>query len=42
MERDNNFHLPNKDTILLPNDKLIIFGRKKDINKIIRLFESYI
>ena len=42
VERDNNFHLPNKDTILLPNDKLIIFGRKKDINKIIRLFESYI
>ncbi len=42
VERDKKVFLPNKDTILLSNDKLIIFGRKKDINKIIRFFDSYI
>lgn len=42
VERNNKFYLPNKDTILLSDDKLIIFGRKKDINKIIRFFENYV
>ncbi|NLB84571.1 MAG: TrkA family potassium uptake protein [Acholeplasmataceae bacterium] len=42
VERNNKFYLPNKDTILLSEDKLIIFGRKKDINKIIRFFENYV
>lgn len=42
VKRDKKVFLPNKDTILLSNDKLIIFGRKKDINKIIRFFDSYI
>ena len=42
VERNNKSYLPNKDTILLSDDKLIIFGRKKDINKIIRFFENYV
>ena len=40
VEREKKFYLPNKDTVLEPNDKLIIFGRKKDINKIVRFFDS--
>lgn len=39
IERNGVNLLPDKETVLKPNDKLIIFGRKKDINKIIRFFE---
>ena len=42
VEREGKYVLPNKDTILLPNDKLIIFGRKRDINKIIRYFDNMV
>ncbi len=42
VERGGKYVLPNKDTILLPNDKLIIFGRKRDINKIIRYFDNMV
>ena len=42
IERENKYLLPNKDTVLFPKDKLIIFGRKKDINKIIHFFDSFV
>lgn len=42
IRRDNVDYLPNKDSVLKANDHLIIFGRKKDINKITHLFESNI
>lgn len=40
IDRSGKYLLPDKDSVLLPKDKLIIFGRKKDINQIIRFFES--
>lgn len=41
IKREDAVIIPNKDTILLPNDHLFIFGRKKDINKIIHFFDTY-
>lgn len=34
--------VPNKESVLKPKDHLIIFGRKKDINKIINFFDTFI
>ncbi len=41
IQRDNKYYLPDKNSVLMPNDHLIIFGRKKDITKIISFFDSF-
>lgn len=38
IERDNKISIPNKDTVLMPNDEIFIFGNKKDIPKIFPVF----
>lgn len=40
VKRDDIFIVPDKDLILEPNDHLYIFGRKDDITKVIRFFDS--
>lgn len=40
IERNNKFIIPRKDTILMPNDQIFIFGKKKDIPKIVNYFSK--
>lgn len=39
IKRNNEILIPNKETVLKANDHLFIFGKKSDINKIIKFFE---
>lgn len=38
IERNMELITPNKDSFIEPNDNIFIFGKKKDINKLINLF----
>lgn len=38
IERDDHIILPNKETILMPNDDIFIFGKKKEVPKILNFF----
>ncbi|HQA19913.1 MAG TPA: TrkA family potassium uptake protein [Bacilli bacterium] len=40
IERDKEVIVPTKDTVLMPNDEIFIFGRKKDIPKIVTFFSK--
>lgn len=40
IERKGEVIIPTKDTILMPDDEIFIFGRKKDISKIINFFNK--
>lgn len=40
IERKGEVIIPTKDTILMPEDEIFIFGRKKDIPKIINFFNK--
>lgn len=39
IKREDKSLIPNKDTVLKPLDELIIFGKKKDVQKIIHFFD---
>ncbi|CCV64728.1 Trk system potassium uptake protein TrkA [Alteracholeplasma palmae J233] len=40
IERDKKMIIPTKETMLMPNDEIFIFGRKKDIPKITEVFSK--
>lgn len=40
IERNNKILVPNKDSILRPLDEIFIFGRKKDLPKVISIFNK--
>jgi trk system potassium uptake protein TrkA len=40
IEREGKMLLPDKDTILRPKDDVFIFGRKKDLPKVINVFNK--
>jgi len=40
IERDGKVVVPDKDTILKPKDDIFIFGRKKDLPKVINVFNK--
>lgn len=40
IQRNGINNVPNKDSVLKAGDHLIIFGRKKDVNKIVHFFET--
>lgn len=39
IERDKVLQTPTKDTLIAPGDEVYIFGRKKDVNKVIEIFK---
>lgn len=42
IKRNGEMKVPNRDDVLQANDSIFIFGRRKDVNKIVRFFEGYI
>jgi trk system potassium uptake protein TrkA len=40
IEREGKMLLPDKDTVLRPKDDVFIFGRKKDLPKVINVFNK--
>jgi len=40
IERNNKILVPNKDSVLRPKDEIFIFGRKKDLPKVISIFNK--
>jgi len=40
IERNQKMLVPSKDTVLMPNDEIFIFGKKKDIPKITSVFSA--
>lgn len=42
VKRNGKYLIPNRETTLEARDELIIFGKKKDINKIIAFFDTFV
>lgn len=42
IKRDEKLIVPSRNDVLIANDSIFIFGRRKDVNKIVSFFEGHI